>query len=255
MTTKSILIIGDSGLLSGGAMPASFKNNVTGLSIINRAVNGSSLAHWYTGAYTVRTRTPGTGPIDCTPRLEAGHEYIWVSLSANDFLHQTEDWVAPYSVGNIITDYLSFIDSLVTLGYPYPKILFHFKYPLTIDVFDWGGQTPGCGITDAVEVSVTTEAGAIAATNRNRSYFRSTIMPELISKGVTIIDEWDFALNHKAEWRLQVEPLIIAPAVYYPDEYILNVGIDGLHISGTTTLADIWAKNLMSLIRDAIKEH
>jgi hypothetical protein len=269
MTTKSILIIGDSVLSTMFGASSVLKANILGLSVVDRAVNGSSLTHWYDGTFTVHPRSgiravgttqlPPSGVTDISSWVVGGHEYVLVSLFANDFSHSLTDWDVGVTIDKIKDDALSFVDYLhTTKGYPYAKILFHFKYAFNIAEAGFLLDTRCGPVTENPTLS---ETGATTI-NGNFSYFRSIVKPGLESRGVTIIDEWLFSQTPTLWQPTFATP--VGPGILTNSEYVLNFSDDGFHPVGiegfgvyTVTQAhvDIWATNLMGLIRTAIRDH
>jgi hypothetical protein len=226
MTTKSILVIGDSilGHVSGFPQSGLLKENITGFSITNKAVNGTALADWFRPAdgATYVVTPPNTA--DYSGRIESGYEYVLVSLITNDIIGWDHNWATGFATttAQIVDDYEAFIEHLrTTHGYAYSKILFRFTYPINADAIV-GGE----------------------GFNTILSEIHDLLSLRLTALGVTIVDEYAHAVAYE----------IANPGSYYIEQYT-DTATDGIHPAKDQTHANAWAAELMTLIREAIKEH
>lgn len=241
MTTKSILVIGDSviGGVKGYSQSGMFKGNTLGLSLNIKAIAGTALTDWFRpadGALWVSDigTVDGIVTADYSSIIEDGHDYIMVSLLKNDIIQMAGKWSegAAVTEAHIVADYLAFIDHLhTTHGYAYQKILFHFGYLLS-EITDYD-----------VDYNEWTTA------------LYNLLKPVLEALGVTIIDEYAYSIAHPNGG----------------DYYISKYSLDNLHpnyktmtskddtdagrIASSQLLTNEWAANLVGIIKEAIRNH
>jgi len=181
---------------------------------------GASLYHYY---YCKPYCSQGTDPPLYASYINTTSDYIWISIGFNDVSRKGLMWSEGIVLPTMVSQYIAFIDSLHAAGYKYSSIIFHFKYPAGRNVLDeygepktWGDIELNGGPIGNVEVPVSTYAQGWNSVNTNTNVFKTLMIPELQSRGVLYVDEFQWVID--------------TYGIDNTDEFILPITGDGIHI-------------------------